>query len=113
MTTMKAAVIYEPGGPEVLKVETRPIPVPQSGEVLIRIKAFGLNRSELFTRQGIRQASSSRVCSASRQSVWWRKRPERNSPKATSSQPPWEAWGASSTADTPNIPACPRRTCKS
>jgi NADPH:quinone reductase-like Zn-dependent oxidoreductase len=52
MTTMKAAVIYEAGGPEVLKVESLPIPKPQSGEVLIRIKAFGLNRSELFTRQG-------------------------------------------------------------
>jgi NADPH:quinone reductase-like Zn-dependent oxidoreductase len=49
---MKAAVIYEAGGPEVLKVESRPIPVPNSGEVLIRVKAFGLNRSELFTRQG-------------------------------------------------------------
>jgi NADPH:quinone reductase-like Zn-dependent oxidoreductase len=52
MTTMKAAVIYEAGGPEVLKVESLPIPKPQSGEVLIRVKAFGLNRSELFTRQG-------------------------------------------------------------
>ena len=50
--TMKAAVIYEPGGPEVLKIESRPIPTPDSGEVLIRIKAFGLNRSEMFTRQG-------------------------------------------------------------
>ena len=50
--TMKAAVIYEAGGPEVLKVENRPIPMPRAGEVLIRIKAFGLNRSELFTRQG-------------------------------------------------------------
>jgi NADPH:quinone reductase-like Zn-dependent oxidoreductase len=49
---MKAAVIYEPGGPEVLKVESRPIPTPRAGEVLIRVKAFGLNRSELFTRQG-------------------------------------------------------------
>jgi len=49
---MKAAVIYTAGGPEVLKVESRPIPTPKSGEVLIRIKAFGLNRSELFTRQG-------------------------------------------------------------
>src|SRR5580700_10669062 len=49
---MKAVVIYEPGGPEVLKVESRPIPAPNSGQVLIRIKAFGLNRSELFTRQG-------------------------------------------------------------
>jgi len=53
MSTMKAAVIYEPGGPEVLKIESRPIPMPQAGEVLIRVKAFGLNRSELFTRQGL------------------------------------------------------------
>jgi NADPH:quinone reductase-like Zn-dependent oxidoreductase len=49
---MKAAVIYKAGGPEVLEIESRPIPSPKNGEVLIRIKAFGLNRSELFTRQG-------------------------------------------------------------
>jgi NADPH:quinone reductase-like Zn-dependent oxidoreductase len=52
MSTMKAAVIHEAGGPEVFKIESLPIPTPQSGEVLIRVKAFGLNRSELFTRQG-------------------------------------------------------------
>jgi NADPH:quinone reductase-like Zn-dependent oxidoreductase len=50
MDTMKAAVIHERGGPEVLKIETRPNPKPRAGEVLIRVKAFGLNRSELFTR---------------------------------------------------------------
>jgi len=50
--TMKAAVIYEAGGPDVLKLEERPIPTPDVGQVLIRVKAFGLNRSELFTRQG-------------------------------------------------------------
>lgn len=49
---MKAVVMFEPGAPEVLKIENRPIPRPKSGEVLIRVKAFGLNRSELFTRQG-------------------------------------------------------------
>ena len=49
---MKAVVLREPGGPEVLKLETLPIPTPQPGQVLIRVKAFGLNRSELFTRQG-------------------------------------------------------------
>ncbi len=49
---MRAAVIYEPGGPEVLKLEKRPVPTPQAGWVLIKVKAFGLNRSELFTRQG-------------------------------------------------------------
>ena len=52
MLNMKAAVIREAGGPEVLKIESRTIPRPQSGEVLIRVRAFGLNRSELFTRQG-------------------------------------------------------------
>jgi NADPH:quinone reductase-like Zn-dependent oxidoreductase len=52
MLDMKAAVIREAGGPEVLKIESRAIPTPQSGEVLIRVKAFGLNRSELFTRLG-------------------------------------------------------------
>ncbi|MDB6159394.1 MAG: zinc-binding oxidoreductase [Gammaproteobacteria bacterium] len=53
MPTMKAVVMYEPGGPEVLKIENRLIPTPKSGEVLIKVKAFGLNRSELFTRQGL------------------------------------------------------------
>ncbi|MDX1506851.1 MAG: zinc-binding alcohol dehydrogenase family protein [Woeseiaceae bacterium] len=49
---MTAAVIYEAGGPEMLKLERRPVPEPSDGEVLIRVRAFGLNRSELFTRQG-------------------------------------------------------------
>jgi NADPH:quinone reductase-like Zn-dependent oxidoreductase len=49
---MKAAVIYNAGGPEVLKIETLPVPEPHPGQVLIRVKAFGINRSELFTRQG-------------------------------------------------------------
>src|SRR6201997_3987299 len=52
MAPMKAAVIHEAGGPEVLKIESLPIPTPKNGEVLIRVEAFGLNRSELFTRQG-------------------------------------------------------------
>ncbi len=51
--TMKAAVIYEAGGPEVLKLEERSVPSPNSGRVLIKVKAFGLNRSELFTRKGL------------------------------------------------------------
>jgi len=49
---MKAAVIRVAGGPDALKIEEIPIPSPKPGQVLIRIKAFGLNRSELFTRQG-------------------------------------------------------------
>ncbi len=52
MTNMKAVVIREAGGPEVLKIEAMPVPEPKPGWVLIRVRAFGLNRSELFTRQG-------------------------------------------------------------
>ncbi|KAK5097326.1 hypothetical protein LTR70_002628 [Exophiala xenobiotica] len=50
--TMKAAVIHTAGGPEALKIEQIPIPSPKYGQVLVKVKAFGLNRSELFTRQG-------------------------------------------------------------
>jgi len=49
---MKAAVIHNPGGADAFQIERRPVPVPGPGEVLIRVMAFGLNRSELFTRQG-------------------------------------------------------------
>jgi NADPH:quinone reductase-like Zn-dependent oxidoreductase len=52
MTTMKAVVMHAPGAPSVLKVEERPIPTPKDGQVLIKVRASGLNRSELFTRQG-------------------------------------------------------------
>jgi len=36
----------------VLAIEELPVPQPATGWTLIRVKAFGLNRSELFTRQG-------------------------------------------------------------
>lgn len=49
---MKAVVMHRAGGPEVLRIERRPVPKPQHGQVLIRVEAFGLNRSELLTRQG-------------------------------------------------------------
>ena len=49
---MRAAVIEVAGGPEVLKLQERPVPKPETGWVLVRVKAFGINRSELFTRQG-------------------------------------------------------------
>lgn len=52
-TTMKAVVIRQAGGPEVLQLETRPVSKPDHGQVLIQVKAFGLNRSELFTRRGL------------------------------------------------------------
>lgn len=49
---MKAAVIYTPGGPENLVLEEKPIGAPKEGWALVKVKAFGLNRSELMTRKG-------------------------------------------------------------
>ena len=113
MATMKAAVIHEAGGPEVLKIESLPIPTPQSGEVLIRVKAFGLNRSELFTRQGHSpDVTFPRVLGIEAVGLV-EKRRETSFARAISSRPRWAAWGGSSTAATPNIPACPRRRCRS
>lgn len=51
--TMRAVVIDAPGGPEVLTVRDVPVPVPAAGEVLVRVHAFGLNRSELHFRRGM------------------------------------------------------------
>ncbi|KAF2739441.1 GroES-like protein [Polyplosphaeria fusca] len=49
---MKAVAMHIAGPPSVLRVEQRPIPSAKEGQVLIRVHAAGLNRSELFTRQG-------------------------------------------------------------
>ena len=49
---MKAAVVHEPGPPEVLTVEDLPVPEAREGWIVVRVRAFGLNRSELVTRRG-------------------------------------------------------------
>ncbi len=50
---MRAVVLDAPGPPEALEIREIPVPVPERGEVLIAVKAFGLNRSELHTRLGL------------------------------------------------------------
>src|SRR5258707_10343692 len=51
---MKAAVIYEHGGPGSIRYEAGfPEPTPAAGEVLVRVKAAGLNYHDLFTRRGM------------------------------------------------------------
>lgn len=52
MNEMRAVILTAPGPVENLELRTIPIPVPRPGEVLIQVMAFGLNRSELFTRLG-------------------------------------------------------------
>ncbi len=49
---MKAIVITAYGGPEVLAVTELPDPEPGPGEVLIRVRAFGLNHAETYMRSG-------------------------------------------------------------
>jgi NADPH:quinone reductase len=49
---MRVIRVHRPGGPEVLEIEEIPRPEPRAGWVRIQVRAFGLNRSELFTRQG-------------------------------------------------------------
>lgn len=49
---MRAVVITASGGPEVLRIEQRPVPVPGPREVLIRIHGSAMNRADVLQRQG-------------------------------------------------------------
>ena len=49
---MRAIVITEPGGPDVLSIAEVPDAVPGSGEVVIAVAAAGVNRADLWQRQG-------------------------------------------------------------
>jgi NADPH2:quinone reductase len=49
---MRAIVITRPGGPEVLQIQEVPDPIPGDGEVLIRVRAFGVNHAETHMRKG-------------------------------------------------------------
>lgn len=50
--TMRAIEIARPGGPEVLTLTDRPLPVPGPGEILIRVAAAGVNRPDALQRAG-------------------------------------------------------------
>ncbi|MFL5259833.1 MAG: NAD(P)H-quinone oxidoreductase [Hyphomicrobiales bacterium] len=52
MPKMVAIEISEPGGPEVLKPCELPIPVPDRGEILIKVEAAGVNRPDVLQRKG-------------------------------------------------------------
>ncbi|MBP6007443.1 MAG: NAD(P)H-quinone oxidoreductase [Rhodoferax sp.] len=49
---MQAVEITHPGGPDVLRLGERPMPVPGAGEVLIRVSASGVNRPDVLQRKG-------------------------------------------------------------
>jgi NADPH:quinone reductase len=49
---VKAVVITKPGGPEVLQLQDVPAPEPAPGEILVRVRAAGVNRADLLQRMG-------------------------------------------------------------
>ena len=59
---MRVIVTTRNGDVDVLKVETRPDPVPRKGEVLIRVKAAGLNFADILARQGLYPDGPKKPC---------------------------------------------------
>ena len=51
--TMKVIEIASPGGPEVLRLAERPVPVPGPAEVLVKVAAAGVNRPDVLQRLGL------------------------------------------------------------
>jgi NADPH2:quinone reductase len=49
---MKAIIVTQPGGPEVLQIAERPKPLCSPGEVLVKVAAAGINRPDVFQRKG-------------------------------------------------------------
>ena len=49
---MTVVAISKPGGPEVLVPETRALPVPKAGEILVKVAAAGVNRPDVAQRSG-------------------------------------------------------------
>ena len=61
---MKAVRIHEDGGPEVLKYEDVPDPEPGPGEVLVSLRAAGLNHLDVWVRKGLPSAPKPRILGA-------------------------------------------------
>jgi NADPH2:quinone reductase len=49
---MNAVVITQPGGPQVMEIQKRPVPEPGANEVLVRVQAAGVNRPDVMQRKG-------------------------------------------------------------
>ncbi|MHB8641493.1 MAG: zinc-binding dehydrogenase [Gaiellaceae bacterium] len=61
---MKAIRIHEDGGPDVLRYEDAPDPVPGDGEVLVRLRAASLNHLDLWIRKGLPSVPKPRILGA-------------------------------------------------
>jgi NADPH:quinone reductase-like Zn-dependent oxidoreductase len=61
---VKAVRIHEDGGPEVLRYEDAPKPVPGTGHVLVRLRAASLNHLDLWVRKGLPSVPKPRILGA-------------------------------------------------
>ena len=61
---MKAVRIHEDGGPDVLRYEEAPDPVPGTGQVLVELRAASLNHLDLWVRQGRPSVPKPRILGA-------------------------------------------------
>ena len=61
---MKAIVIHEDGGPDVLRYEDVPDPEPAAGEVLVRMRFASLNHLDVWTRKGMPSVPKPRILGA-------------------------------------------------
>src|SRR5215475_11229571 len=59
---MRAVVTTRNGDVAAMQVETRPDPVPSPGEVLVRVKAAGLNFADILARQGLYPDAPPKPC---------------------------------------------------
>src|SRR5207302_4786570 len=60
--SMRAIVTTRNGDVRALKIEERPDPIPSKGQVLIRVKASGLNFADILARQGLYPDGPSKPC---------------------------------------------------
>lgn len=52
MNSMDSIIITQPGDPDVLQLQQRPVPTPRPDEILIQVKAAGINRPDVIQRKG-------------------------------------------------------------
>ena len=64
MCIVKAIRIHEDGGPEVLRYEDAPDPEPAEGEVLVSMRAAGLNHLDVWVRRGLPSVPKPRILGA-------------------------------------------------
>lgn len=60
--TSKTIVLTGHGGVDKLKIQQKPKPKPEKGEILIKVKATGITFSDLMTRQGMNDKSPKPPC---------------------------------------------------